>query len=111
MTKILNLDDLETGLEKTVTIKGVDYVMVPLSVEAFINQMKEIAALGDKELSALEMYEMSLTVIQRAFPGLSDETLHGLNTHQVDALYAFLKETGEEQVEAGLEAVNDPAGK
>ena len=106
MTKVLNLDELETSLEKVVVIKGVEYKMTPLSVEDFINQMKEIDEVGKQDLSAMEMYELSLRVILRAFPGLTSETLRSLNTFQIDALYGFLKERADVEADRGLETVN-----
>ena len=52
MTKVLNLDELETSLDKTVVIKGVEYAMKALSVEDFINQMKEIDAATGHDMTA-----------------------------------------------------------
>lgn len=110
MTKVLNLDDLETNLDKVVTIKGVDYAMKALSVEDFINQMKEIDAMTTESMTAIQMYEVSLTVILRAFPGLEEDVLRSLNTFQIDSLYAFLKDKAEDIVEDGADAVGSSEG-
>lgn len=99
MTKILNLDDIETSIEKSIVIHGATYNLKPFSVEEFIDQMKEVEALGQETISGSEMYEMTLRMIMRAFPGLTDEKLRKLNTHQVDAIYAFLKAKTDEEVD------------
>lgn len=106
MTKVLNLDQLETTIDKVVTIKGVDHRMTPLSVEDFINQMKEIDEATSSEMTALEMYELSLRVILRAFPTITEAQLRTLNTWQIDALYAFLKERVDTAAEEGAEATS-----
>lgn len=102
MTKVLNVDDLEGSIDKVITIKGVDYAMKPFSVEDFLNQMRELNALGEKGVDGAEMFEMSLRMIERAFPTLPKGTLQTLNTFQVDAIYNFLKATSEEEVESNI---------
>lgn len=99
MTKVLNLDDLETSVERSVVVGGKTYMMEAFSVEDFINQMKEIEEIGDKVPSASEMMETTLKMIQRAFPTMPNEVLRKLKTHQIDALYEFLKGKTEEEVE------------
>jgi hypothetical protein len=106
MTKVLNLDQLETTIDKVVTIKGVDHRMTPLSVEDFINQMKEIDQATSSDMTALEMYELSLKVILRAFPTIPETQLRALNTFQIDSLYAFLKEKVDHAAEEGAEATS-----
>lgn len=106
MTKVLNLDALDTNVERSIIVKGKTYMMQPFSVEDFINQMKEIEQIGDKEPSGSEMYETSLRMILRAFPTLDDATLRSLNTFQVDAIYNFLRAKGEEEVEEAVASGN-----
>lgn len=111
MTKVLNLDELETSLDKVVVIKGTQYAMKALSVEDFINQMKEIDAATGQDMTAIEMYELSLRVILRAFPGLAEDVLRSLNTFQIDSLYAFLKEKADDLAEEGADAASTAEGK
>lgn len=103
MTKILNLDELETSFEKIIVVKGVKYAMAPFSVEDFINQMKELEEASEKEMSGVDIYELSLKMIQRAFPTLEAAVLRKLNTFQVDAIYNFLKANSEEEVRQAVE--------
>ena len=97
MTKILNLDDLETTIEKSIEIKGVRYDMKPFSVEEFVDQMKEIEEVSQKDLSGAELYLISLGMIRRAFPGMTDDILKKMNTFQIDAIYEFMKARTEEE--------------
>lgn len=103
MTKILNVDDLETSVEKVIVVKGVKYAMKPFTVEAFVNQMKELEAAAERETSGVEIYEMSLKMIARAFPGLPEADLRNMTTYQVDMIYNFLKNTAEAEVAEGNE--------
>lgn len=103
MTKILNLDELETSFEKVIVVKGVKYAMAPFSVEDFINQMKELEQAAEQEMSGVDVYELSLKMISRAFPTLASTDLRKLNTFQVDAIYAFLKDNSEEEIQQAVE--------
>ena len=106
MTKVLNLDDLETTIERELIIGGVTHKMKPFTVEAFINQMKEIEQIGDKEPTGSEMYATSVKMIQRAFPTLTDDVIKNMTTFQIDAVYNFLKERSDDEVEKGAQAGN-----
>lgn len=99
VTKILNLDDLETTVERAIKIGGVEHKMKPFTVEAFINQMKEIEQIGDQDPTGSEMYATSLRMIMRAFPTLTNDIVQNMNTFQVDAIYGFLKDKTEDAVE------------
>jgi hypothetical protein len=99
VTKVLNLDDLETTVERVIVIGGKEHKMKPFTVEAFINQMKEIEQIGDNEPSGSEMFATSVRMIQRAFPTLDDDVVKNMTTFQIDAVYNFLKDRGTEEVE------------
>jgi hypothetical protein len=106
VTKVLNLDALETTVERVIVLKGVEYKMKPFTVEGFVNQMKEIEEIGDREPSGSEVYATSVKMIQRAFPDLTDEVLNGLYTHQVDAIFAFLKDRSSEAIQEAQDSGN-----
>lgn len=99
MTKVLNLDALETTVERVIVLKGKEYKMKPFTVEAFVNQMKEVEQIGDREPSGSEVYATSVKMIQRAFPDMSDDVLKELTTFQVDAIFSFLKERSTEALD------------
>lgn len=99
MTKILNLDEVESTIDKTLVIKGVSYAMRPFSVDEFINQMKEIEEVSKSNLTGVDLYKKSLEMIRRAFPGLTDEIIGEMTTFQIDAIYAFMKARTEDEAE------------
>jgi len=108
MTKVLNLDELETAVEKSIQIDGNEHFMEPLTVEEFINNMKEIEAIqaSGADMSASETFERSLKMILRAFPTLKEDRVRKMRTHQVDALFAFVQGETEQEVERAAASGN-----
>lgn len=100
MTKVLNLDSLETNIEKVIQVDGVEHVMRPLSVEEFVENMKELEAIqkGGVEIDPSEAFERSLTMILRAFPTLSEDRVRKMNVTQVDAIFAFVQGENDEEL-------------
>lgn len=108
MTKVLNLDELETAVEKEIVVDGTSHKMVPLSVEEFISNMKEIEAIQEAgtELTPSDTFERSLNMILRAFPTLTAERVRQMKTHQVDALFNFVQGETEKEVERAAASGN-----
>lgn len=108
MTKVLNLDALETEIEKSVTVDGVDHAMKPLSVEEFVNNMKEIEAIqaAGAEITPSEAFERSLVMIVRAFPSLEEARVRKMTTPQIDALFAFVQGENDAEVARGASEGN-----
>lgn len=99
MTKILNVDELETGLDKAIVVGGKSYTMTPFSVEDFLNNMREIEDISQQELTGADLYEKSLRMVMKAFPGLPQDVMSKLNTHQVEAIFQFMKAQTDEEAE------------
>lgn len=93
-------------MERSIVLKGKTYLMKPFTVEAFINQMKEVEEIGNKPASGVEMYETTLRMILRAFPDLPEEVLRQCTTQQVDAIYSFLRDRSDEEIEHAEAAGN-----
>ena len=89
MTKLLNLDDLPTGDEKTIVLKGKRHQMKPLSVGQFIEQQKTASKLEtDDDLSG--MVDLLVGTIGRAFPTMPEDELRGLTMGQLQSVFQFL---------------------
>lgn len=106
MTKILNVDEIETDLDKAIVVGGVTYQMTPFSVEDFLDNMRQIESISQQELTGADLYERSLGMIIRAFPGLPEDVVKKLNTHQVEAIFQFMKAKTEEEAERIAEDVS-----
>lgn len=100
MTKILNLDAIETSQEKIIKVDDVDHVMSPLSVEEFVENMKELESIkaAGADLEPSEAFERSLKMILKAFPTLPEARVRKMKVHQVDAIFAFVQGENDEEL-------------
>lgn len=102
-TKILNLDDLEVGVEKSVVIKGKTHNMVPLSVETYIQQVKRLEQMRANEDagSAEENLYFMIDSIITAFPTAPREDLLKLTFEQLKRLTDYINTDLEAEAEEG----------
>jgi DNA-binding GntR family transcriptional regulator len=103
-TKLLNLDELEVGVEKSVVIGGVTHVMVPLSVESYIQQVKrleQIRAADDEAASAEDNLFFMIDSILSAFPSMKREDLTRLSFVHLRKLTDYINSDLEAETEEG----------
>lgn len=93
MTKIINLDQLETKRDKVVVLGGKEHVMATLTVKDYIQQLK-----GQQELEKLasdvdatpetadRIVELTISALQKLFPTITREQLESLNMEQLSAM-------------------------
>lgn len=105
MTKILNLDTIETKVDKTIVLNGVEHAFSPFTVEQFIEQLKEIEAIenGERTLSIREYAEYSIKSIKRAFPTVPEAELRALHVDKLKAISDFVRGEVAAEAEAGAE--------
>lgn len=106
MSKVLNLDDLETSVAKQIVIDGKTYEMKPFTVESFIEQMKEVdelRKLKEDGAAAIESVKLVVRAIVRAFPGVEEARLMKMEVSHLEAIQAFIQSSAEEEVAAGNE--------
>jgi hypothetical protein len=103
MTKILNLDTIETP-EKVLHFHGVDHKFQPFTVEQFITEMKR-AEERDKDGAKIETSEavtMMVAMIKRSFPTVEEADLAVLPLDRLKVISDFVNDVNEEE---GVQAV------
>lgn len=105
--EILNLDELETAIEKTIVHKGQKHVFAPFSVKDFVENLKQIEAYSKQdEIPVSEYMEHMINMVVRSFPSLGEDEVRELPMPKLKAINDFIK--GQTETEA-LEGVkSDP---
>jgi hypothetical protein len=117
MTKIINLDQLETRKDKAVILGGVEHIMKTLTVKDYILQLKtqqEIEKLSNSEDVTVDtadrLIELTVQALHQLFPTIETEQLMSLNMEQLNAMRALAEDyTNEEAPEA--EPTGEATGK
>lgn len=98
MTKIINLDQLETKRDKVVVLGGKEHVMRTLTVKDYIQQLKKQQELeklseavadntvADNPDTADRIVELTVEALHTLFPTISKEQLESLNMDQLNAM-------------------------
>jgi hypothetical protein len=103
MTKIINLDQLQTKRDKVVILGGAEHVMVNLTVKDYVHQLKQQAEMeklatapdSDPE-SADRVVELTVDILHKLFPTITKEQLEGLNLDQLNAMRSLAEGMVEE---------------
>jgi hypothetical protein len=117
MTKVINLDQLETKKDKAVILKGVEHIMKTLTVKDYILQLKtqqEIEKLSTAEEQTVEtadkLIELTVDALSQMFPTIAREDLLSLNMDQLNAMRALAEGYAEEEAPEA-EPTGELAGK
>lgn len=109
---ILNLDEFETSIQKTVVLNGKRHAFAPFSVEDFINNLKEIDTYSKKdEIPVTEFFEHMIRMVTRAFPTIPEADVRALPMEKLKALSDFVKDQTEVEAEEGLAQAGEQAPK
>lgn len=101
--KVLNLDELETGIEKTVILNGRRHRLQPFSVQQFIDNLKEIDAYAAMEVvTAQEVVEHMVRMISGAFPTIPEAEIRALPMEKMKALSDFVKDQTQLEADEGI---------
>lgn len=104
MTKVINLDKLETKKDRAVILNGKEHVMATLTVKDYIHQLKQQAEIDklSKEVdggagleAADKIMEVTIEALGKLFPTIMREELEALTMEQLTAM----RELAEEEVE------------
>jgi hypothetical protein len=102
MTKIVNLDQLETKRDKVVVLGGVEHVMQTLTVKDYIQQLKngaEIEKLAEGDTTpetADRIVELTIDALNKLFPTISRDQLEALNMDQLNAMRGLAEDIASE---------------
>lgn len=98
MTKYLDLDAVQASVEFTLKLNGKEHPLVEADINTFIANSKDIEKLG-VAASTVEEIELTVVMIQRAFPTISEEELRKLKLSQLKAINDFALEANSEKAE------------
>lgn len=100
MANVLNLDEIETGLERTVVLGGKSYPLKPMSVEDYIAQLKDAQA-AEKEQDTVKLFELMVNSVGRAFPTMKEAVVRKMTVAQLQKLMAFVQSIAEQETQEG----------
>lgn len=109
MTAPVKFIDLDAIVPDEVVVKlgGIEHKLVPLSVEDFINNTKDVEKYASEVISTEAEIEMVSKMLMRAFPTMTVEMLRKLTLPQLQTLVQFAQDhNGQRQVEKDNEAEN-----
>ena len=100
----LDLDAVDAEVDVTINFKGVKHKLVPITVEAFIANMKAVQKLGVSADTEAET-NMLLEMLMHAFPTMTMADLRSMSLSQMAELMNFAKKyNGQEKTEQAMEA-------
>jgi hypothetical protein len=98
VTDILNLDELATGTEKVLKLKGKEHALKVLSVRDFIKNAKQSIELAKTDDAVVHL-ESLVELVKELFPSLTDEDLNDLSMNQLNAILEFARPKAERQAD------------
>lgn len=103
MTKILNLDKIQTKRDKVIILGGEEHVMKVFTVKEYIFHMKEAEKLGKMEEDNIDTLgkglDATISILCNAFPTVKREQFEGLNMEQLSAIRGLIDEENEGDVQ------------
>lgn len=100
MSNLLNLDEIEVGEEKSFKFKDQTHVMKPLSLGAYIKQVKMLESMDEKKSQA-ETMEFMVDSVRTAFPTLSKKDAEEMTWEQINMLMNHIQSDVTEEMEEG----------
>lgn len=104
MVKFLNLDDFQTGVEKTIIWRKKEHAMKSMTIGDFMNSVKAAREAAEKAKSEKDNFDFSsvfgilIDNIRKAFPTLTDEDVAEMRMEHAEAIFNFVRDTGEKEV-------------
>lgn len=95
-TKLLNLDEVASDIEKEITLGGETYPMESISVDDYINLVRKEEELAKKEeVTGVENFDFLFDVVASSFPTMPKEVIGKLKLQQLTAIMDFIKADAE----------------
>lgn len=104
--KFLDLDAVHSDVEFTIKLKGKEHKLREATVEDFIVNAKAIENLTMNASPTKEL-EITMQMVKRSFPTVSDEDLNGLTFSQLKAIADYAREANGEVAEKQDEAESE----
>lgn len=106
MTKIINFDEIQKPAAVAIVYKGKRHEMVEATVDSFLTNMKAVDALG-LDASPTEEIEVTIGIILRAFPTLTDAIIREWTLEMIKQLSEIVRGAGGEVASTDEEAVKE----
>ena len=90
MAKILNLDSFVTN-ERSVKLNGVDYPVLEMSVESFIETTRQAQKMIKEEAGIVEQVEATVDMIRRSVPTLPEEIIRQMPLEHMQTIVGFIR--------------------
>lgn len=94
MTKLLNLDEIDPPVQKTVKLKGKVHEMATITVADMIAETRRQEDLqknyGDGVVPAAVIVDLMIEMVMKSFPTMTKEDVSGLTPEQLKALRDFI---------------------
>lgn len=91
MVKILNIDELVQEAPIVIVLGGEEHAMKIPTLEDFLMNMKDLEAMAAAPNMTVET-EMTIRMIARAFPSLTEERVRQMPMPAVERLFAIVRE-------------------
>lgn len=105
--KILNLDELDVGLEKSIVLNGKTHVMQPFQVRDYVELLKTIKEGDDIEKSPVattdDLVTQMVKGITKSFPTLTEDEILDLPLPKIRTIYEFIQAVVQAENEQGNE--------
>lgn len=85
MTKVISIESFVKAPPVILTVGGKKHPMVPATVETFLTNMKELEDLA-LDASPSKELEVTVRVIQRAFPTLTEKQIKQWSLEQIQGI-------------------------
>lgn len=96
MTKILNLDKIQTKREKVIILNGEEHLMKIFTVKEYIYHMKKaekLTKLNSEDIDTLGAgLSATIDILMGAFPTVKREQFENLNMEQLTAIRGLIEE-------------------
>lgn len=90
-TKILDLDKFGVDAQRTITIAGVEYPVVEMTFENFVQTTKEAQELeANLAATPADHMEASIRMVRRTVPSIPEDVLRGLSLTKIGVIIQFL---------------------
>ena len=97
MTKVLNLDDVK-GPDKTISLGGKTYQILPLSVSGYVEITKITQNLQNEDMGESDQLTLMTRIIGLAIPKMAPGVINTMTIPQLMALTDFIREQEEEDM-------------
>lgn len=109
MSKILNLDELAPAEERVIVLKGKRHPLKVMTVEDVIANARSAERL-ERATDEIEQFEVLIEMLARNFPTMPEDEWRTMQVPQLEAVFKFAQELGQEANEqAAQEAASGNA--